>query len=229
MSKKLTLSKMNSIITVRYPAVVLEFKTEKDETIEITLDVNIGLSGESHFIDSIASGVFTDSGEYVPEYVDPMTFIAVIHHLSNMPIPENKDGTIDINACYEWMNTTDILGTLRGHSQTEVCDFGCNFPSAIVEWFGKMEKLISEKIEFKKQEAIARHQSDYNDYMQKLDTLIDAYSALGEKYAELDLDEMMGFAKSIAGKSEKEIASAVIDIRDVKPAGKKPTKNKKET
>lgn len=218
MSKKLTLANMNAIAGAPLSPVNFVYRTKDDTEITIIIDPNIGLAQTSAFVDSVADAVFTEDGDYIPEYRNLATFIAVIRELSNMPLPE-KDDIVDMVTCHKWMLATSLLDDMRA------------FDDAFGEWFFRIERMVTSKIEFKKQEIMAKHQSNYAYFEGKLEELINAYSSLGEQFASLDMNETMGIARKIASTDVEKVTSAIIDIRDAqakKPVKKTNAKKKKE-
>lgn len=218
MSKKLTLANMNAIAGTPLSPANFTFKAKDGADIVITIDPNIGLAQTSAFVDSVADAVFTPDGDYIPEYRDLATFIAVIRELSNIPLPKKGD-TVDMVMCHKWMLATGLLKKFRDEDLID--DFG--------SWFYELEELISNKIDFKKKELMARHQSNYFYFESKLEGLINTFSSIGEQFASIDLNETMDVAKKLVATDTEKIASAIVDTRDAqakKPAKKTTTKKK---
>lgn len=211
MSKKLTIANMNAIAGVHLPTANFTYTVKDGSEITITIDPNVSLSQISNFVDSVVEAVFTVDGDYIPEYRDLATFIAVIRELSNIPLP-TKDANVDVVACYKWMLATNLLNKLEERDDE------------IGIWFFDITQLITSKIEFKKQEIMAKHQSNYSYFEGKLEELISAFSRLGEQYADLDINETIDIARKIARKDEAQIVNAVIDIAgaDQNAQAKKP-------
>jgi len=166
MAEKITLNAMKQIV--------------KNNTLEkvdftfgettIILNPNLSFSEKSIFIDRVTNSCFTDDGEFLPEYVDLMTFITLIQMCSNVPVPK-KDDMLDLKLGYEWLKATDLLNKIYKFGYEEKTT---DTEYKVYQWFTDLEDCISNKIEFKKQQII--HKSPLNDLLNNVNNLVSEFS-----------------------------------------------------
>lgn len=165
MSEKITLATMKEIVASN--------KLKKVDFIynKATIAINpiLSLSEKSVFIDRVVDNCFTNEGEFLPEYVDLMTFITLIQMCSNVPVPK-KDNVLDLQLGYEWMVATDLLDKIRslGYINESTED-----EKNLYKWFSDLEDCIANKIEFRKQEIIANKENSFDKLITSLSSLAD--------------------------------------------------------
>ena len=203
MSNKLTLNKIKSIKELEKEIVSLSYKTKDGEDVEINFNTNLSFSEECVFIDFIMDLIFTYDDEYHPEYREVATFMAMIKYMCNIPMPMKKvdgDSQYDILTCAEWMNKLNIFNE-------------CSKNVKLSNFLTKINKIISDKIEFKKQDILCTQKYQLQEAEFKLERLIEVFSNLGEQFEQVDLKELAKNTDNIANKDEKKLAEAVVDIR----------------
>ena len=212
MSKKLTLNQMKAIAMPDHSPTIITRYTDNGEEINLEFDTNLSITETSRFVDTVADNVFTYLDEYIPEYKDVWTFIALIQ-ISNMPLPKKKvkdgDDIIDIKTAYDWMHKLNIIDRLRNQDE--------NLGGLLI-LFNKINPMIADKIEFKKQEILSAQKADLLKTQFELERLTDLFSNIGEQFSEVDINELAETAKEIANKDEKELVNNIISIQSAKDA-----------
>lgn len=132
------------IVTVNYQA--------GGETIPVQLKTKLSLVETSAFVDYVILGLFTEDGDYIPEYQELMMFGAVLRFLSNVPLPEMEDPEgeeklLDLAALHELMNSMDLNSRIRAmyNSKDEA-------ERRLWKLFDRMEYIVLEKLEFRRQQ-----------------------------------------------------------------------------
>lgn len=206
MSKKLTLNTMKDIATPQHSPIIIPFYNENGEPVNIEFDTYLSLTEMSRFVDAVADGVFTYLDDYIPEYRDVWTFIALIQ-ISNIPIPKKKtedgDSIIDIKTAYEWMQKLGIVERLKNQDETL---------GDLLTLFDKLDRMITDKIKFKKAEILALPKAEFQNVCSTVENFFSMISEFGEKFKMSDSKEWLETAKKIASKDEKEITNAIIDF-----------------
>lgn len=133
----------------------------------ITINPNLSFAEKSTFIDRVVNSCFTSDGEFLPEYVDLITFITLIQMCSNMPTPK-KDDKLDLQLGYEWMVATDLLTKIRSSYQTE----NTNIEKSLCNWFSDLEDCIANKIEFKKQEILVNKKTPLDELFVSINNIV---------------------------------------------------------
>ena len=207
MSKKLTLNTIKDITTIKPSPTIVPFYNENGEEVNIEFDTNLSISEITEFVDIVSDGVFTYLDEYVPEQRDLHTFFALMN-ISNIPIPKKKtsdgESTIDVKVIYEWMQKLDIVNRL--HNQDVKL-------GNLLPLFNKLDRMITEKIEFKKQEILAFPKAEFQNICYTVQNFLTMISEFGEKLKMTDMAELLENTKKISNMDESKIANAVIDIQ----------------
>lgn len=207
MSNKLTLNKMKSIAVPKKKPTIITYYTEENEEINIEFDTNLSLIDMSNFVDTVVKELFMEDGEYIPEYRDVMTFIALIG-ISNIPIPKKKtkEGIdyVDVKTAYEWMQKLSIMEMLKCQDERL---------GELVWLYNKLNQIIDEKIEFKKQEVFATLKADLQRTYNEIEKFTNVMYEFQDKIKDVDLAEMSNVAKSLASKDEREIVNTIVEIR----------------
>lgn len=207
MSKKLTLNDMKNIAPLDPSLTIVQFDSVNGENVNIEFDTNLSITEMSNFVDTVADGVFTYLDDYIPEYRDLWTFVALIK-ISNMPLPKKKnkeeESVVDYKIAYAWMQKLDIVNRLRDQDES-FCK--------LLPLFNNLDRMITDKIEFKKKEILAFPKAEFQNICSTVNNFIGSLSELSEKLKNVDLNKVAEDTSKIANKDEKELANAIIDIQ----------------
>lgn len=126
--KKLSVETMKKYMKTKEPQKSVKVHYEFDGA-EFDVEVRVSLScaEQSAFIDRVLAGCFDDSGNFLPEYFDPMFHATVLQMMTNVPpIPirgaANDDGEklLDIDAMDELY---DALALENDEATEDFCGF----------------------------------------------------------------------------------------------------------
>lgn len=136
------------IVTVNYQAC--------GETIPVQLKTKLSLVETSAFVDYVILGLFTEDGDYIPEYQELMMFGAVLRFLSNVPLPETEDSEgeeklLDLAALHELMNSMDLISRIRA-----MYNYKDEAERRLWKLFDRLEYMVLEKLEFRRQQMASK-------------------------------------------------------------------------
>lgn len=161
--KKISKSQMNAL----YKADVAKTKTQTvtcgDKTITVELSIP-SLKTVDTVVDTVLSSCFVDN-EYYPQYYDVVVFAMMLQHITNIDMPVDADGNIDLETVYQWMTVSNLHNAVyysaAGSCIAEAC-------YAAVEW--------------KKQQVLNHN---------KLDELIEKFGEISEAFENEDFQSAM--------------------------------------
>ena len=153
---KLTYYKVNKLCKLKQQGIVTIKYHAGGETILVQLKTQLSLVETSAFVDYVILGLFTDDGDYNPEYQELMIFGAVLRFLSNVPLPgtedyEGKERLIDLATLHELMNSTDLLTRIRA-----MYNSGDEDERRLWKLLDRLECMVLEKISFLQQKMASK-------------------------------------------------------------------------
>lgn len=163
----------------------------KDEIVaRITLKIKLTIDEKAAFVTRVVNSVFDENGDYMSWYVEPMFMITLMQMTTNVPvfkrkIPDKATGkkidVLDIEKSFDLAKAMNLRGT---NNET--------YQNLIVE----LQTLISEKIEYRKQQNLSQERQMLSKAREELETGIAMVSAIGDQLK--DSLSQLGKAEDIA-------------------------------
>lgn len=206
MRKKLTHAQVKKLSALRPAGTVSIAYRCGGEDITLQLKTGLSLADTSAFVDRVALASFTEDGDYIPEYQELMLFGAILQFLSNVPLPELREPEtgrklLDLAKLHELMDAMDLLTRIRA-----MYDSKAEEERRLWKLFDRLECMVLEKIEFRRQQAAGKT---------KLDTLFESAIRLLDKWdGAFDGVDLRAFAQKLAQLEtldEQKLVAAVLD------------------
>ena len=152
--KKISKSQMNALCKADVAKTKTQTVTCGDKTITLELSIP-SLKTVDTVVDTVLSSCF----------VDNVVFAMMLQHITNIDMPVDADGNIDLETVYQWMTVSDLHDAVYYSAAGSCIADACY---AAVEW--------------KKQQVLNRN---------KLDELIEKFGEISEAFEDEDFQSAM--------------------------------------
>ena len=164
---------------------------DKDEIVAmVTLKIKLTIDEKAAFVTRVVNSVFDENGDYMPWYVEPMFMITLMQMTTNVPVfkrkvPDEATGKkIDVLDIEKSFDLAKAMNLRSANNET--------YQNLIVE----LQTLISDKIEYRKQQNLSHERQMLSKAREELETGIAMVSAIGDQLK--DSLSQLGKAEDIA-------------------------------
>lgn len=196
---KLTLNQLSKICgTYNNKKVEISYKISEEETIVVTFKTSLDFTEMDAIVNKVADFVFTSEGEYIPTYKDVVFFGTIIKQLSNIPLPEkkikdektgNEFKAMDLEKIHDVMVQSKIMDKIH-----EMYNGENDGEEDLYYLIDKLENMISDTIEYRKQQVLNNKQSKLDELFDSVIMLVNNINKQSESF---DLESMKPFADTV--------------------------------
>lgn len=161
--KKISKSQMNTLYKQKAAEVSTQTITCGDKSITLELSVP-SLKVIDTIVDTVLSSCFNED-EYFPQYYDVVVFAMMLQHITNIELPTDKDGDIDLETVHQWMTVSDLYEAVCFSTAGACIADACY---AAIEW--KKHRILNRD---------------------KLDELIEKFSEISDAFQDEDFQSAM--------------------------------------